>query len=121
MSNFHLVSFTPGKIEFRPGDNAPKTLAGDLKKFLDTHTSRKWGVSISRHGAGDVTLAQVRDEAIAKRKQEVSKHPLVHEILNTFAGAVIEKVHEIKLDQTDAAIVIDANPGDPDHSEDGVE
>lgn len=121
MSNFHLVSFKPGKVEFRPGDLAPKTLAGDLKKFLDTHTSRKWGVTISRHESGDVTLAQVRDEAIAKRKHEISKHPLVSEILSAFTGAVIEKVHEIKLDQKDAAIIIDANPGDPDHTEDGVE
>jgi len=116
MNNLHLVSFQPGKIEFRPGDHAPSTLAGDLKKFLDTHTNRTWAVSVSRHAAGDVTLAQVRDEEIAKRKQEVAKHPLVHDILSTFPGSVIEKVHEIKLDSMDAAIQIEENPGDPDNS-----
>jgi len=117
MNNFHLVSFAPGKIEFRPGDLAPDTLAGHLKKFLDTHTTRTWAISISRHAAGDITLAQVRDENEAKRKQEVSQHPLVNEILNTFPGSVVEKVHEIKLDQVDAAIQIEATPGDPDHSD----
>jgi len=116
MNNLHLVSFQPGKIEFRPGDHAPSTLAGDLKKFLDTHTSRIWAVSVSRHAAGDITLAQVRDEKMAKRKQEVSKHPLVHDILSSFPGSVIEKVHEIKLDSMDAAIQIEENPGDPDNS-----
>ncbi|MDV7340726.1 DNA polymerase III subunit gamma/tau [Terasakiella sp. A23] len=117
MHNLHLVSFEPGKIEFRPGDHAPDTLAGNLKKFLDTHTNRTWAVGVSRHAAGDITLAQVRDEEVAKRKQEVSQHPLVNEILTSFPGSVVEKVHEIKLDQTDAAIQIEATPGDPDHND----
>ncbi|SCA55630.1 DNA polymerase III subunits gamma and tau [Candidatus Terasakiella magnetica] len=121
MNNLHLVSFEPGKIEFRPGDHAPSTLAGDLKKFLDTHTSRIWAVSVSRHASGDITLAQVRDEAIAKRKAELAKHPLVSDILSSFPGSVIEKVHEIKLDSMDAAIQIEENPGDPDHSDNGEE
>jgi len=116
MNNLHLVSFCPGKIEFRPGEYAPSTLAGDLKKFLDTHTNRVWAVGVSRHEAGNVTLAQVRDEAIAKRKQEVAKHPLVHDILSSFPESVIEKVHEIKLDTLDAAIQIEENPGDPDNT-----
>ncbi len=123
MNNVHLVSFEPGKIEFRPNEHAPGTLAGDLKKFLDGHTNRTWAVSLSRHAAGDITLAQVRDEAIAKRKAEVSQHPLVNEVLTTFPGSVIEKVHEIKLDSMDAAIQIEENPGDPDNTshEDGDE
>jgi DNA polymerase-3 subunit gamma/tau len=116
MNNFHLVSFEPGKIEFRPGDLAPDTLAGHLKKFLDEHTNRTWAISVSRHATGDITLAQVRDEAIAKRKHEVSQHPLVNEILAAFPGSVVEKVHEIKLDQIDAAIQIEATPGDPDNT-----
>ncbi len=91
-------------------------MAGDLKKFLDTHTNRVWAVGVSRHEAGNVTLAQVRDEAIAKRKQEVAKHPLVHDILSSFPESVIEKVHEIKLDTLDAAIQIEENPGDPDNT-----
>jgi len=117
MNNLHLVSFEPGKIEFRPGDFAPPTLAGDLKRFLDTHTSRTWAVGVSRRAAGDVTLAQVRDEAIAKRKQEVSKHPLVADILQLFPGSNVEKVHEIKLDTMDAVIQIEENPGDPDNTD----
>ena len=117
MYNVHLVSFEPGKIEFRPGDHASDKLAGTLKQFLDTHTNRTWGVSIARHASGDITLAQVRDEVEAKRKHEVSQHPLVNEILTTFPGSVIEKVHEIKLDQTDAVIQIEANPGDPDNTD----
>ena len=117
MHNLHLVSFEPGKIEFRPAKHAPANLAGDLKKFLDTHTNRKWGVSISRHGEGEATLAQVREEKIAQRKAEVAKHPLVSEILKLFPGSEIEKVHEIKLDSMDAAIQIESNPGDPDNSD----
>ncbi len=116
MNNLHLVSFEPGKIEFRPGDYAPSTLAGDLKKFLDTHTGRIWAVSVSRHAAGGSTLAQVRDEKIAQRKLEVAKHPLVADILAAFPGSEIDKVHDIKLDSMDAAIQIEENPGDPDNT-----
>lgn len=123
MHHVHLVSFQPGKIEFRPGEHAPSTLAGDLKKFLDTHTSRNWGVILSRQVQGETTLAEVRDREVAEQKREMAKHPLVHEILSAFPGSEIEKIHEIKLDSLDAAIQIEENPGDPDNSthEDGDE
>ena len=116
MHNVHLVSFRPGKIDFRPTEHAPKSPAGDLKKFLDTHTSRIWAVSVSRESGESQTLAQVRDEEMAKRKEEVAKLPMISKILSSFPGSVIEKIHEIKLDQMDAAIQIDENPGDPDNT-----
>ena len=36
VNHFRLVSFQVGKIEFAPTEMAPKSLAGDLKRFLDT-------------------------------------------------------------------------------------
>ena len=43
ISNLHLVSFEPGRIEFHPGDHAPPDLAGQLTTFLNEATDPALG------------------------------------------------------------------------------
>ncbi|MCW8914362.1 MAG: DNA polymerase III subunit gamma/tau [Magnetovibrio sp.] len=94
ISNVHLVSFQPGKLEFHPGDHAPGDLAQRLNKMLNDHTGRRWVVSISRD-AGQPTLNQQKDAALAAEKAEAAKDPLVQAVLKAFPGAEITSVKDI--------------------------
>ena len=63
-------------------------MAGKLGAFLKEHTGERWVVSISNE-AGEPTLYE---QSIAK----ASADPFVKSILDSFPGAVIEKVSEIE-------------------------
>lgn len=92
-SNFHLVRFEPGRIEFHPGDLAPQELAHDLSKFLNENTSRRWVVTVSRD-PGQSTLQQQEDEKKAQARVQAAADPLVKAVLEAFPGAEIENVEE---------------------------
>ncbi len=49
-NDMHLIHMEQGKIEFRPGVRAPRTLAGDLSQKLKDWTGRRWSVSVAREG-----------------------------------------------------------------------
>ncbi|MCF3627614.1 DNA polymerase III subunit gamma/tau [Thalassospiraceae bacterium LMO-SO8] len=87
----HLVTFEPGRMEFRPGPGAPDNLAGDLGKFLKSVTGERWMVTVSNE-AGQPTLAEQRAKAQAAEKDEVSQHPLVKAVMEAFPGAEISDV-----------------------------
>ena len=90
-SNLHLVAFEPGRVEFRPGQNAPEDLARDLSRFLNDNTARRWLVTVSSEG-GAATLLRQKEEAAASRKNEAAQDPFVREVLNAFPGAEITDV-----------------------------
>ncbi|MEP0338792.1 MAG: DNA polymerase III subunit gamma/tau [Alphaproteobacteria bacterium] len=91
MAQVHLVTFEPGRMEFRPGPGAPDNLAGDLGKFLKSVTGERWMVTVSNE-AGQPTLAEQQAKAQAAEKDELSQHPLVKAVMETFPGAAISKV-----------------------------
>ena len=91
MAQVHLVTFEPGRMEFRPGPGAPDNLAGDLGKFLKSVTGERWMVTVSNE-AGQPTLAEQQAKAQAAEKDELSQHPLVKAVMDTFPGAAISKV-----------------------------
>ncbi|MEQ9171286.1 MAG: DNA polymerase III subunit gamma/tau [Rhodospirillales bacterium] len=91
MAQVHLVTFEPGRMEFRPGPGAPDNLAGDLGKFLKSVTGERWMVTVSNE-AGQPTLAEQQAKAQAAEKDEVAEHPLVKAVMETFPGAAISKV-----------------------------
>ena len=91
MAQVHLVTFEPGRMEFRPGPGAPDNLAGDLGKFLKSVTGERWMVTVSNE-AGQPTLAEQQAKAQAAEKDEVSEHPLVKAVMETFPGAAISRV-----------------------------
>ena len=80
----HLVRFEPGRIEFRPTEGTPQDLAGKLSAFLHEITKERWVVSIS-NAQGSPTL---HEQAVAK----ASGDPFVKSILDSFPGAVVERV-----------------------------
>jgi len=94
INNLHLVHFEPGRIEFRPTENAPADLAHDLTNFLNQHTARRWIVTVSGE-PGEPTLHQRLEGQAAAARTRVGEHPLVKEILETFPGAEIETVREV--------------------------
>jgi len=91
-NNVHLVHFEPGKIEFRPADHAPDSLAHDLSRFLNAHTPRRWMVTVTTSAPGEPTLHQQRDAREAEIRAEAAKHPLVRGVLDAFPGAVVDQV-----------------------------
>ncbi len=109
VNNLHLVRFEPGRIEFRPGDRAPRDLAHELSRFLNDHTRRRWVVSVSQE-PGEPTLRQRQDAEHAAARAEAADHPLVKAVLDTFPGATIEDVRDIAPSEPAA----DPDPGKED-------
>ncbi len=95
VNSVHLVRFEPGRIEFRPADNASSSLAHDLTVFLGKHTDARWVVLVSRE-PGRPTLRQAAIEVAAAEKVSAAKDPLVRAVLDTFPGAKIEAVRKPK-------------------------
>jgi DNA polymerase III subunit gamma/tau len=92
-SHVHLVAFEPGRIEFRPADGAPRDLANRLGQLLGEWTGRRWIVAVSQ-AAGAPTLAEEEARRASSLRNEVTAHPLVRAVLETFPGATIEAVRE---------------------------
>jgi DNA polymerase-3 subunit gamma/tau len=95
IENFvHLVHLEPGKIEFRPDDRAPRTLAGDLAQRLKDWTGSRWVVTVAREG-GQPTLVEQRKSARAARLESVLQEPMVRAVLDRFPGAEVVAVRDI--------------------------
>ncbi len=93
----HLVGFAPGRIEFRPADGAPETLASNIGTLLGEWTGKRWVVSISKE-EGAPTLADQAAAAERARLAKAAGHPRVGAVLETFPGAEIETVRELNDD-----------------------
>jgi len=90
-NSIHLVTFEPGRIEFRPTDDAPKDLAGTLGSFLNANTGIRWVVSVSQE-EGQPTVAQLRAGEQAALEAEAAEHPLVKAVFENFPDAKIAQV-----------------------------
>ena len=107
----HLVGLEQGKIEFRPDDRAPRTLAGDLAQKLKDWTGTRWVVTVAREG-GLPTLAEQKRAAKAQRLESVMQEPLVRAVLDRFPGAEVVAVRDIEAEVEEIA------PAVPDEAED---
>jgi DNA polymerase-3 subunit gamma/tau len=94
-TSVHLVRFEPGDIELRLGEHAPADLPQRLSRFLLDATGVRWLVAVSRE-TGEPTLREQRDARRAAQVEEVALHPLVRAILDTFPGAVIERINRVE-------------------------
>jgi len=92
-NDIHLVKLEPGRLEFRPGPRAPRTLAGDLQQKLRDWTGQRWSVSVTSEGGGP-TLAEQKKNAKAARIESVMQAPLVRAVLDRFPGAEIVAVRD---------------------------
>ncbi len=89
----HLVHFEPGRIEFRPADGAPRALANQLGQLLGEWTGARWLIAVSE-AAGEPTLLQQGESRDRELRNEVTGHPLVQAVLETFPGATIAAIRE---------------------------
>jgi len=105
-SHLHLVHFEPGRIEFRPAANAPPDLANRLGQLLTEWTGSRWLIAISE-AEGEPTLREQEERRERDLRNEVTSHPLVQAVLETFPGATIAAVRErfaaVELDGDQAA------------------
>jgi DNA polymerase-3 subunit gamma/tau len=88
------VHFEPGRIEFRPGSQAPTNLANRLGARLTEWTGRRWVVSVSGE-PGAPSLEQQTQAAIDAEREAAERHPLVQAALAAFPGSVVEAVREL--------------------------
>jgi len=91
VTDVHLVHFEPGRIEIRPGPHAPAHLANRMSELLGRWTGRRWVVTVS-HGEGAPTLKEQSERKNAEARARAAANPLVRAVLETFPGAVIERV-----------------------------
>ncbi len=89
----HLVSLERGKIEFRPGTHAPRSLAGDLAQRLRDWTGQRWIVTLANEG-GAPTMAEQRQMDERALKDSVSNEPFVRAVLDAFPGAEVVAVRD---------------------------
>lgn len=99
-SHVHLVRFEPGRIEIRPQDAAPRSLAGDVAKLLSDWTGERWLVIVSGE-EGAPTLTEARDSARAERIAAAERHPAVRTVLEAFPKAHVTDVRETRPQSTD--------------------
>jgi DNA polymerase III subunit gamma/tau len=92
-SDVHLVRFEPGRIEFRPTTGAPRDLANRLGQLLSEWTGSRWLIAVSE-AAGEPTLREQEERRKGELRNEVTRHPLVQAVLETFPGATIAAVRE---------------------------
>ncbi len=86
-----LISYKPGRIEFRPANGAPEDLAGSLASKLNAWTDSRWIVSIG-DDEGLPTLAETEASVAASLDIRVRKHPLVAAGLAAFPDAELRAI-----------------------------
>jgi len=90
----HLVTFEPGRIEFRPDEGTPGNLANRISQLLGEWTGERWLVARSEAAPGEPTLREQEERRERDLRNEVAQHPLVQAVLETFPGATIAAVRD---------------------------
>ena len=87
----HLIEIQDKKIICSFAPNAPKTLGGELGKFLGGLTNDTWTLDVQKTG-GAPTLYEAKEQKEQQVLSDLKKQADVATILGEFPGAVIEKV-----------------------------
>ena len=90
-TGLHLAAYQPGRIEFVPGDAAPRDLAQRLGQRLQLWTGNRWAVTLVNDG-GAPTIAEVRDAADLALRHSAQEHPLVQAVMASFPKATITAI-----------------------------
>ena len=105
-THLRLVSYSAGRIEFQPTEDAPRDLAQRLGKRLQDWTGVRWAVSVVSEG-GAPTIAETRDADTRAREAEALDHPMVQAVLTAFPEAKITAIRtpdEIERDAAEEAL-----------------
>jgi len=89
-----LVKFGPGYLELHLLDGAPKNLAPDLARKLQTWSGERWIVSLSEE-QGLPPLGVRKREGEARALEEIRKHPAVKNVMHHFPDAQIKSVRPL--------------------------
>jgi len=90
-----LVKYSPGRIEFQPGDAAPPDLASRLAGRLQGWTGVRWGVSVVSTG-GTATILETRNAERSDMQGKVLQHPLLQAVMAQFPGAEIRDIRSLE-------------------------
>ncbi len=90
-NTLRLVSYSPGRIEFEPTEDAPRDLAARLGSRLQAWTGARWAVSVTGAGGGK-TIAEDRDSERLRLEAQAREHPLVQAVLDAFPQARITDI-----------------------------
>ena len=101
-TTLRLVSYSPGRIEMDPTENAPRDLAQRLGAKLQAWTGARWAVSVA--SGGGKTIAEVRDAEKLALEEDAKNHPLVQAVFSAFPGAKITEIRTPKAIEADAAL-----------------
>ena len=112
-TNFRLVKYAPGRIEFQPTDNAPTDLAAKLAGRLQTWTGVRWGVSVVTEG-GAATIAETRATERNDLESRVLQHPLLQAVLARFPGAEIRDIRSMEEITADPEAALEQELADDD-------
>ena len=85
----HLIRLDECLLEFRPAQNAPQSLASDLRTKLNEITSSNWMVTVSSHKEGARTLAQKKASMDQKIIDEAASNPVVKAVIKAFPDATL--------------------------------
>ena len=120
-SDVHLIHFEPGRIEFRRGAGAPADIANRVGQLLSEWTGIRW-LPIVSEAEGEPTLREQEERRERELRNEVTSHPLVQAVLETFPGATIAAVRErFAAAMPDGDETSPADPGEEaDTGEDGA-
>jgi DNA polymerase-3 subunit gamma/tau len=94
-SHLRLARYSPGRIEFEPGPDAPPDLAARLRQRLRDWTALDWGVSVVS-GGGAPSIAETRATDRKSAEAGALRNPLVAAVLSAFPGAKIAGVRNLE-------------------------
>ncbi|MBO7483712.1 MAG: DNA polymerase III subunit gamma/tau [Alphaproteobacteria bacterium] len=90
----HLIEIADKKITCSFAPNAPKTLSGELTKFLQNLTGDLWVLDLQKSG-GAPTLYEAKEKKEQQVLNNLKQQPDIASILVEFPGAIIEKVKPV--------------------------
>ena len=79
------------KISCSFAPNAPRTLSGELTKFLQILTGENWVLDVQKSG-GAPTLYETKEKKEQQVLTDLKKQSDVAAVLGQFPGAIIDKV-----------------------------
>jgi DNA polymerase-3 subunit gamma/tau len=88
------VRVEPGLLEIENTGDVDAALTGAIAKLLMEWTGQPWSVTLS-DAPGEPTLAERRDAAEARVREEASTDPVVAAVLESFPGAAVEAVRPL--------------------------
>ncbi len=96
IDDMRFVSFERGRIEVKPVGHMPADVPARIQRRLHEWTGERWAFVYNEQAAGEPTIREQRNAAIAQMKQYAVAHPKVQAALEMFPDAEIEFIPEKK-------------------------